>query len=274
MPAEQPGPNSIRVLVRDSTRMGTQLLSAAIGRDRRFTVETIGALEDISTVQLPADVAVISTDLDDKPLGGFELTRHLHALCSKLRIVMLLDTPKPDFVLHAFKAGAQGVLCRNEPFTAVCKCIHAVHEGHVWANHEQLLIVLDAFSNGSPLCPLVEGEGTALLSRREQQVVSCVAKGLRNGEIAKQLNMSEHTVKHHLFRIFEKLGLSSRVEVALYACTQDQSHAAVLRSPMPTAGCTRRSSEVHHIQSRSQSSDDSEGNLITLCSDCRKAIHA
>jgi len=212
----------IRVLVRDTTRMGTQLLAAAIRRDRRSTVEAIGALDNISELPLPADVAVISADLDEKSLRGIELARQLQGLCSELQIVMLLDTLQPELVIHAFKAGAKGVISRNESSKVLCKCIHAVHMGQVWANHEQLRLVLNAFRNGSPLSPLVESERTSLLTGREQQVVRYVARGLSNRAIAKQLNLSVHTIKGHLFRIFEKLGLSSRVEVVLYACSRNQ----------------------------------------------------
>lgn len=232
MLAQEPELGPVRVLVRDSTIMGTQLLAAAIGRERRFAVQAIGDLENISELQLPADVAVASTDLDGKPQGGFELARRLRALCPKLQIIMLLDASTPDLVIHAFKAGAKGLICRNESFRAVSKCIRAVHRGQVWASHEQLRIVLDAFCDGSPLPLPIQAELRTLLSNREQDVVRYVAKGLSNREIAKQLNLSEHTIKGHLFRIFEKLGLSSRVEVVLYACSQNQSNQAIPRPPV------------------------------------------
>jgi len=231
MPAKQPGLKPIRVLVGDSTRMGTQLLAAAIRRDRRFTVEAIGGLENIAKLQPPADVAVVSIDLNEKSLGGFELARQLNAFCPELQVVMLLDTPKPELVIHAFKAGAQGVICRNESSKAVCKCIHAVHRGQVWATHEQLRILLKALRNGSSLSPLVGGERDSLLTNREQEVVRYVARGLTNREIAKQMNLSEHTIKGHLCRIFEKLGVSSRVEVVLYAFSENQPTRTTARSP-------------------------------------------
>src|SRR5947209_2604108 len=60
-------------------------------------------------------------------------------------------------------------------------------------------------------------QGEQLLSPREEQVVALVAEGLGNREIAHELNLSEHTVKKYLFRIFEKLGISTRVELVLYA---------------------------------------------------------
>lgn len=232
MAAQQPEHRPIRVLVRDSTAMGTQLLAAAIRRDRRFAVQAVGAIDDISALHLSVDVAVTSTDLNGNPQGGFELVRRLQALRHKPQTVMLLDAHNPDLVMHAFKAGARGLICRNESFKAVSKCIRAVHMGQVWASHEQLRIVLDAFRDGTPLPPLIEGDQTTLLSNREQEVVRYVAKGMTNREIAKQLNLSEHTIKGHLFRIFEKLGLSSRVEVVLYACSRNQSNQTLPGPPV------------------------------------------
>jgi len=64
---------------------------------------------------------------------------------------------------------------------------------------------------------VIDARGAALLSRREQEVVRCVAEGLSNREIAQRLGLTEHTVKNYLFRIFDKLGVSKRVEVVLYA---------------------------------------------------------
>ncbi len=75
--------------------------------------------------------------------------------------------------------------------------------------------MLDAFRESEPM-KLVDSRGEALLSKREQDVVRCVAEGLSNREIASRLKLTEHTVKNYLFRIFDKLGVSSRVEVVLY----------------------------------------------------------
>jgi DNA-binding NarL/FixJ family response regulator len=72
----------------------------------------------------------------------------------------------------------------------------------------------------APATNLVSAEGRALLSKRESQVVRYLAEGFSNKEIAKELDLSEHTVKNYLFRIFNKLGVSSRLEVVLYATSQ------------------------------------------------------
>jgi DNA-binding NarL/FixJ family response regulator len=86
----------------------------------------------------------------------------------------------------------------------------------VWANSEQLQYLIEAIAQ-VPSLRVVNASGFKLLTPREEQVVALVADGLSNREIAEELGLSEHTVKKYLFRIFDKLGISSRVELVLYA---------------------------------------------------------
>jgi DNA-binding NarL/FixJ family response regulator len=79
--------------------------------------------------------------------------------------------------------------------------------------------VIDALERVAPM-PVVDANGSELLTKREQQVVSLVVDGLNNREISEQLHVSEHTVKNHLFHVFEKLGISSRIELVLYIINQ------------------------------------------------------
>ena len=94
-----------------------------------------------------------------------------------------------------------------------------MHEGQIWASSHELQFVLEALSSSAPF-RVVNSKGENLLSTRELQVVALVAEGLSNREISQQLLLSEHTVKNYMFRIFDKLGLSSRAEVMLYAFGQ------------------------------------------------------
>jgi DNA-binding NarL/FixJ family response regulator len=96
------------------------------------------------------------------------------------------------------------------------KCLLCVAAGQIWASTEQLNYLIDMVSE-VPSLRVLNATGIPLLTPREEQVVALVAEGLGNRQIADELNLSEHTIKKYLFRIFEKLGVSTRVELVLYA---------------------------------------------------------
>jgi DNA-binding NarL/FixJ family response regulator len=113
------------------------------------------------------------------------------------------------------------VFCRGTPLKALSKCIRRVHEGQVWASTDQMQLLLGFIANLEPKLIPKKG-GMTLLSPREQEVACLVAEGMSNKDIANQLKLREHTVRNYLFHIFEKLGLSSRVELTLYALSQPE----------------------------------------------------
>jgi len=209
----------IRVLAVDSNRMNSQLLTTALERDKRFRV--LDAVPDARGIQAavlkekPA-VVVISAEIDGNSRKGFEVAREINGLRTGARVVMLLDSSERSHVVEAFRAGVRGVFSRSESLKSLAKCIHCVSQGQVWANTKELRYLLDALGEALPL-RVIDARGAELLSRREQEVVRCVAEGLSNREIAQRLGLTEHTVKNYLFRIFDKLGVSKRVEVVLYA---------------------------------------------------------
>jgi len=209
----------IRVLAADATRMNSQLLASALERDKRFQVldpvsDARGIIAAVAK-EKPA-VVVISADLDEEKGKGFEIARELRTLHADARVVMLLDASERNQVVEAFRAGSRGVFCRSESLLSLARCIQCVSDGQIWANSKELRYLLEALGEALPL-RVVDTRGAALLSRREVEVVRCVAEGLSNREIAQRLGLTEHTVKNYLFRIFDKLGVSKRVEVVLYA---------------------------------------------------------
>jgi len=209
----------IRVLAADSTPMASQLLASALEREEQFQViEPVSDPAAIVATVLNAKPAVVlvSAEMDGDPRRGFQLVREIVAARPETRVVVLLDTSESNLVVEAFRAGARGVFCRSEALKSLAKCIHCVSQGQVWANSTQLRYLLEALGDALPL-RTVDTRGAALLSRREQEVVRCVAEGLSNREIAQRLSLTEHTVKNYLFRIFDKLGVSKRVEVVLFA---------------------------------------------------------
>jgi DNA-binding CsgD family transcriptional regulator len=122
-------------------------------------------------------------------------------------------------VIEAFRAGARGLFSRHESLETLSKCVRRVYEGQIWANTEQVGFAIEALA-GSPTVRAVGANGMELLSRRELEVVRCLAEGLSNREIAKRLGLSQHTIKNYLFRVFDKLGVSSRLELLSLTLTQ------------------------------------------------------
>jgi len=168
------------------------------------------------------DIALINESLQDGPLTGFRVLTELRKAFPKTRLIVLLKSATEDLVIDAFRAGARGVFCRSEAPDALSKCVNAVHEGQIWANSRQLSAVLNAFVDAAPL-RLVNSQGRALLTKREDEVVKCVVEGQTNREVAVKLGLTEHTVSNYLFRIYEKLGISGRVELVLYSLKSSQA---------------------------------------------------
>jgi DNA-binding NarL/FixJ family response regulator len=209
---------TVKVLAAESTRMNSQLLAEALAQDSRLEVAAIEpdqALILAAVAQQRPDVVLISTALEESGTQGFDLARQISASYPETQLILLMDSFNPAFVVQAFRAGAHGIFSRTESSKGLAKCIHSVHQGQVWANSAELRCVVEALRESEPM-QLVDSGGDAILSKREQDVVRCVAEGLSNREIAGRLGLTEHTVKNYLFRIFDKLGVSSRVEVVLY----------------------------------------------------------
>lgn len=204
--------------------MASQLLAHALERSR-YGLQVVGTATGAEKSDLAsatdADVSVISAKLDEGPLAGFTILRRLVHENDAVRCVMLLDRAERDLVVEAFGSGALGVYDRSEPYDLLCKCVHCVHLGQVWANSQQLRYVLNALISRTP-SRVVDAKGAALVSSREHEIVSLVAQGLKNREIAHTLQISEHTVKNHLFHIFDKLGISNRTELILYLAGQKE----------------------------------------------------
>jgi two-component system, NarL family, nitrate/nitrite response regulator NarL len=210
----------VRVLVADSTVLTGRLIADWLRRDRDLDVVDVSGRSVLAVAaRLTPQVAIISSQLDGKSGKGFDILARLRALAPQTRVIMLLDCDEPNSVVAAFRGGARGVFCRNNRIKLLSRCVHKVHEGQLWVSGPQLETLLATFAS-APATQLVDSQGVTLLSKREEDVVRWLAEGLTNSEIADQLNLSENTVKNHLFRIYNKLGVSTRVEAVIYAAGQ------------------------------------------------------
>ena len=215
----------ISVLVVTADNMTGELLKNAFAHGRNgFTVETLTGSSQKIIGELgshKADVALISEELQDGPQAGIKVLQKARA-SHGTPAIMLLQSSKPEGVVNAFRDGARGVFYRSHSLKSLSKCVQAVHQGQIWASNQDVELLLNALTHIVP-SQLNKSDGMPLLTRREEEVVHLVADGLKNREIAQMLKVKEHSIRNYISRIYEKLGISSRVELVLYAFSQ-RSH--------------------------------------------------
>ena len=200
-------------------------MAAAKGSNQTF--EGVFALSQSDVLYCLArnsfDVALVSSELEDGPMAGLQVLPQMHAHHPKTPIIIIFDKLQDDLVVQAFCGGAKGVFSRSEKqLDSLWKCIQAVHKGQVWADSGQLRLLLSTLMRSSTTKP-TQARPANLLASREAEVADLVAESLSNKEIARKLGISEHTVSNYLFRIYNKLGISSRVELVLYLMKQREN---------------------------------------------------
>jgi two-component system, NarL family, nitrate/nitrite response regulator NarL len=223
----------ITLLLSDSTEMHCDLLRRAFWSARnRFqvvafassTADVINALQ-----QHRPQVAVISSDLQDGPLSGLSIVPEIRRNHPETKILVVMASPTEEVVIDAFRFGAVGVFTRNGPFDLLCKAIEVVSRGQIWANSEELHQVLRAFAK-APKPRKLDAIVESRITRREAAVIKLAVEGLSNRQIAQELALTEHTVKNYLFRVFDKLGVSNRVELVLSCLDRELN----VREELPT----------------------------------------
>ena len=188
-------------------------------------VSSAAELEGVLSKTLP-DVALVGAGTKQDHAATVLLLERCSAAFPAMRQIVFAPTMDHDDVVAYFRAGARGLICSSTTrLTLLIKAVRCVAMGQIWANSEQLDQLVRSLSVPRSI-HLVNQRGDAILSKREEQVLHLLADGLSNRELAKALSLSEHTVKNHLFRIFDKLGVSSRIEAVLYAVSQREQRLA------------------------------------------------
>jgi two-component system nitrate/nitrite response regulator NarL len=218
----------VNVFVADASRMGCQLMAAALCRSR-YRLAVVGYATNSKEIrselaESDVHVAVIGAQLKEGATAGFDLTREVRGSHPNANVIIMLDSIDRAAVVEAFRSGATGIFSRDESFELLCKCIHVVHQGQVWAGGKELRFLLEVVAQ-RPLAQTTNSRLPRSLTKRENGVVQLVAEGLTNRDISRQLNLSEHTIRNYLFRIFNKVGTSNRLELALYALNRRENHS-------------------------------------------------
>jgi two-component system nitrate/nitrite response regulator NarL len=181
------------------------------------SVTTVGQVASTAeAIELARDVQpdVALVDLRLPEIDGIELTRLLLEVCPALRVLILSDVESEDALLRAIRVGASGFLVRTQSFDAVAHAIEVAMDGGIALPRT---LTFRAVARERSAVGVARGGPTPVLTARERQILSWIAAGDSNREIAGRLVISEHTVRAHLRNLMRKLGVGKRAQAAAVA---------------------------------------------------------
>ena len=208
------GKGTIRVIVADSQaifRAGLRKIFA-LEDDIRVVGQAETVAQTVAAAQkFSADILIFEAALTNNPA---DVVSDLLRQCVKCRLVVVLQEPDQEMTLELFRRGAHGIVSREvEPETLV-DCLHKVAAGEPWLESRAIAWVLEAFRNQG-LRP-TGARSKVQLTPKESLIVSCVTQGMKNKEIALRVGTTEQVVKNYLRKVYDKLGVADRLELALY----------------------------------------------------------
>ena len=165
---------------------------------------------------------ILLLDLNMPGLNGLATLQRVQTAKIKTRIILLTASDNQNEFVDALKLGSSGIVQKQTATELLVDSIRRVHAGELWMDSRTKTAVIQRFvSPGdlpSPAIPAAPGDqNRSPLSPREREIVKLTAQGFKNSDMAAKLSLSEQTVKNHLHNIFEKLGVSDRLELALLA---------------------------------------------------------
>jgi DNA-binding NarL/FixJ family response regulator len=161
---------------------------------------------------------ILLLDLKMPGLDGLTALQKLQNARTKTKVIVLTASEDKNQFVQAMKFGTCGIVLKQTATELLIKSIRKVHAGEIWLDSHTTAAVMRQFSSplDSPSLGSRDRERSPL-SQREREIVVLVAQGFKNKEMAEKMFISEQTVKNHLHNIFDKLGVSDRLELALYA---------------------------------------------------------
>ena len=206
----------VRIVIADDHPIMRDGLRRLLGEEPDFLVvgEACDGHEAVERVaELQPDVLLL--DLLMPGTSYVDVLQAVSVTASATRSLLLTASIEPDEVVKALGAGARGIVLKNAASLLLMKAIRTVHAGEYWVAREDIGSLVGTFRGQSAAPPQPFG-----LTRRELEIVMTVATGSTNREIAQRFSLSEETVKHHLTKIFSKVGVANRVELALFAINE------------------------------------------------------
>jgi DNA-binding NarL/FixJ family response regulator len=208
------GSQFVRVIVADSQaifRAGLRKIFAV--EDDIRVVGQAETLEQANSAakKFSADILIMEAALSANPADAVsELLRHTPAL----RLVVVTEAPNEDLTLELFRRGVHGIVSREVDPEMFVDCLRKVFAGDPWLDPQSTQWVLEAYrTQGSRPAA---SRSKVQLTAKESTIVSCVTQGMKNKEIAVRVGTTEQVVKNYLRKVYDKLGVADRLELALY----------------------------------------------------------
>jgi DNA-binding NarL/FixJ family response regulator len=186
-------------------------------------IEVVGEASDgreVVQVVQESNPDVLILDLRMPYMDGLATLQALQQLERKVKVIILTASEDKNEFVQAMKLGCSGIVLKQTAPELIVKSIRKVHAGEIWLDSHTTAAVMRQFASPSDVMSGAapgKGRERSPLSQREREIVGLVAQGYKNREMAEKMFISEQTVKNHLHNIFDKLGVSDRLELALYA---------------------------------------------------------
>jgi DNA-binding NarL/FixJ family response regulator len=182
--------------------------------------EVVGEANDgddaiTQTIELEPDILLL--DLAMPKLPGLEAMRAIMSRSPRVKIILLTSLISTQQIIEALQIGARGIVLKDSVASDLGESLRAVLSGDYWIGGKRVVNLLSALHDLMQQAAAVPEKKTYGLTPRELEVVTCIVEGCSNKDIAKQFTISEETVKRHLSNIFDKTGVSTRLELALFA---------------------------------------------------------
>lgn len=213
-------PQAIRVVLADDHPIVRDGLRKLLMLEE--DIQVVGEASDgREVVQVVHDTRpdVLILDLRMPYMDGLAALQALQQAEKKVRVIILTASEDKNEFVQAMKLGCSGIVLKQTAPELIVKSIRKVHGGEIWLDSHTTAAVMRQFASpndpGNGASP--KGRERSPLSQREREIVGLVAQGYKNREMAEKMFISEQTVKNHLHNIFDKLGVSDRLELALYA---------------------------------------------------------
>ena len=211
----------IRVLIADDHPIVRDGLKRLLGLED--DIDVVGEASDGNEVlelvaQLEPDIVLL--DLRMPNVDGLSALQSLQSSLGRSKVIVLTASEDKNEFVQAMKLGCSGIVLKQTSPDLIVKSIRKVQAGEIWLDSHTTAAVMRQFASTPEMA--VSGGGSkgrerSPLSAREREIVAFVAQGYKNKEMAEKMFISEQTVKNHLHNIFDKLGVSDRLELALYA---------------------------------------------------------